>query len=127
MMIRKNEQRTRAEHFCQDFLSARPKERFVFGTNEYAGSIAKHLDVAGFVDDFSADTTYIGKPILKTEDIPSNALVVSTVVVGRPLTASKKLTEAGIRHLDYFAFYEYSGLGLLPVKFWFGYKSLVSF
>ncbi len=103
--------------FCNDFIDAKPNDRFIFGINTYAKEIAQKIDVAGFVDDFTSDRIYLGKPIYKSHEIPRNGLVVSSLL-GRPLTARKNLTKLGVRHLDYFAFHTYSGLIEHPVRFW---------
>ncbi len=103
--------------FCQDFLDAKSKDRYIFGINKYANEIAQSIDVAGFIDDFTSNVVHQGKPVIKSNEIPDNCLVVSSLL-GRPLTAKKVLTELGVRHLDYFAFYTYSGLIKHPVPFW---------
>ena len=109
-----------ARSFCEDYLSGHyPK--FVFGRNEWAVSIAKVVDVDGFIDDFTDDKEYLWKPVFKTEDVPKNALVV-VVVVGRPFVAEKCLIKHGIRFLDYFAFKHYSNINLAPIKFWDKFK-----
>ena len=107
----------KAIEFCSDYLSGR-YQKFVFGRNEWAVSIAQAVDVDAFVDDFTTDTEYLGKPVIKTKDIPQDALVVVVVVVGRPFVAEKCLLNHGIRFLDYFAFKRYSLLNILPVLFW---------
>jgi FkbM family methyltransferase len=123
LVIDEFEEDVQAIQFCQEFLHADPSHRYVFGRNEYAQSIAELVDVGFFVDDFTEETTYLGKPIIKTEDIPGNAMVVVAVALGRPLTAAKKLSASGCRHVSYFAFYQYSGLDLLPVTFWDKFES----
>ena len=107
--------------FCNDFQNANPESRFVFGINEYAQRISEQIEIAGFIDDFASSTSFLNKPIIKSSDTPSNALVVSSLL-GRPLTARRVLTDANIRHLDFFAFYEHSGLTFDPVRFWGGFK-----
>ncbi|OQY44546.1 MAG: hypothetical protein B6247_30080 [Candidatus Parabeggiatoa sp. nov. 2] len=107
-----------AINFCKEFLDANPKKRYILGRNEYAKSIANQIEVKAFIDDFTRDVTYLGKSIIKTEDIPSDGLVVVTVTSARSLTVRKKLSDAGVKQLDYFAFYEYSGLEIIPVTFW---------
>ena len=106
-----------AKAFCDDFLSG-DHPKFVFGRNEWAVSIAQAVELDGFVDDFTNDKEYLGKPVLKTEELPKNALVVLVVVVGRPFVAEKCLVKHGIKFLDYFAFRQYSLLTLSPVFFW---------
>ena len=111
-----------AVDFCKDFVGAEPRRRFIFGRNEYAEGVSNRVEVHAFVDDFTSDTSYLGRPIIRTEEVPTGSLVVSAVVLGRPLTAEKRLTDANIRHLDYFSFYEYCGLGLAPVGYWGTFK-----
>nr|VFK29595.1 MAG: hypothetical protein BECKMB1821G_GA0114241_10517 [Candidatus Kentron sp. MB]VFK33713.1 MAG: hypothetical protein BECKMB1821I_GA0114274_10527 [Candidatus Kentron sp. MB]VFK76315.1 MAG: hypothetical protein BECKMB1821H_GA0114242_10517 [Candidatus Kentron sp. MB] len=51
-------------------------------------------------------------------DVPRNALVVSAVVKGRPITAGKRLSGFSIRNIDYFAFRNFPGLDIIQVSFW---------
>lgn len=105
-----------ARDFCNDFLhGANPK--YVFGQNEYAASIAGEVEVDGFIDDFTNETEFLGKPIIRISDVPHNALVVSVVVLGRPIVAEKRLKDFGIKFLDYFAFKRYAPINIAPVMF----------
>jgi len=106
-----------AKNFCNEFINASPEKRYVFGINNYAERIADKLDIAAFIDDFTTNTEHMGKPILKTSDIPSDGLVISTLL-GKPLTAKRVLSDASINFLDFFSFYSYSGLDLGNVRFW---------
>ena len=103
-------------NFCRKFISG-GVPRFVFGRNEYADSIASKIDIDGFIDEFTSDVCYLGKPIVKLNDIPVGSLVVS-VVIGRPFVAAARLSANAINFVDYFAFKRYSELDVLPVKFW---------
>lgn len=118
LVINKVEDNAQAVELCRVFFEAEPANRYVFGRNKYAESIAKSVDVGFFVDDFATEKEFLGKPVVKTKDIRDTALVVVAVALGRPLTVDKLLSDAGILHLDYFAFCKYSGLKLLPVTFW---------
>jgi FkbM family methyltransferase len=111
-----------AQSFCKAFFSAPVKSRFVFGTNSYAQSIASQIEVAGFINDITDATSFLDKPIIKVSELPAGALVVSAVALGRPLTALQKLQDATVTHLDYFSFYEVSGLDIKPVTFWGAFK-----
>ena len=42
--------------------------------------------------------------------------------MGKPWAGEKLLEQAGVRHLDFFAFYESSGLNIPPVRFWGRFK-----
>lgn len=107
----------RARIFCETFLNASVGSRYVFGRNTWAESIAQQIEIEAFVDDFSADSTFCSKPIIRSQDLPDNAKVVSAVVLGRPLTAKRRISEAGVEGLDYYAFQKYSGLNLRDVLF----------
>lgn len=104
--------RPEAEFFCKHFLSDTKSPRYVLGRNEYAVSVDKKLDIKGFIDDFTDDACFRGKPIIKTNEIPPTSLVVSAVVYGRPLIALNKLKDHNIDCSDYFTFLKYSGLDI---------------
>lgn len=115
------ENNSQAAGFCEAYLHAEPEKRMLLGRNIYGKGIADYIEVGSFIDDFTDETEFHGKPVIKSKDIPEDALVVSTLL-GRPLAGEKKLQEAGVRHLDYFAFYENSGLNLAQARFWGGFK-----
>ncbi len=120
--VQKQEKDTEAIMFCRDFISSRlPK--FIFGRNEYAESISSNTDVDGFIDDFTDEKYFLGKPIVKIDKVPADALIVNTVPVGRPLTAKKRIDGFNLRNLDYFAFLRYSGLGIQPITNWENFEN----
>lgn len=110
-----------SDEFCRDYLQSKPEHRLLLGRNVYAEGIASLIEVGGFIDDYTDETEFLGKPIIKSEAIPPDALVVSTLL-GKPLSGEKRLNEVGARQLDYFAFYEAAGLDLPPVRFWGDFK-----
>ncbi|MDZ7662806.1 FkbM family methyltransferase [Thiohalophilus sp.] len=104
--------RTMTEEFMQ---GNRP--RYLFGRNTYAVDTARQLEVDGFIDEFTDEREFLGKPIVAFADLPSNALVVSCVVGILPLTVKQRLDEEGIANIDYYAFQRYSRLDLSEVTF----------
>lgn len=113
---------TEAQDFCAAFAQAAPQQRYLLGRNGYAGGIAAKLPIAAYIDDFSSDQHYLGRPVVKTTDVPADALVVATQL-GRPLSARRHLINAGLRQIDYFSFHRYSGLALDPVQFWSDFRA----
>jgi FkbM family methyltransferase len=103
--------------FCKEFLEIQPEKRFVLGTNIYAQGIANNIEISGYVDDFTSDSEYMGKPVIKSSELPEDAMVVSSLL-GRPLTGKAHLDQLGVKNIDYFAFYEDSGLELPALRFW---------
>jgi FkbM family methyltransferase len=102
--------------FCEQFLQGK-RPRYVFGCNAWAQSIAEQVAIDGFVDDVVPDKLFCGKPVMRSVNVPKDALVVSAVVLGRPLTALSRIREQGLAGIDYFAFKKYAGLGLADVLF----------
>jgi len=118
LMIRPAIENNKAKNFCHEFIhSNAPK--WIFGRNAWADSIANLVDINGFIDDFTDDKEYLGKPIIPIEEIPDDALVVS-VITGKPFIAEKRLSQFRFRFIDYFSFYKYSGLPLKQIMFWEG-------
>jgi FkbM family methyltransferase len=102
--------------FCKSFI-ADVGGRYVFGTNSWARSIAKHVKIDAFVDDFTPLESLCGLPVVRSESLSRNARVVSAVVLGRPLTARTRLNSLGVKSIDYFSFKKFSELPLEDVMF----------
>ena len=113
-----------AVEFCKLFLREKVKPRYVLGRNEYAASIAGCIDVSGFIDDFTCEKEYLGKPIFKMTEISRDSMVVSAVALVRPLIALNNLKSHGLTScLDYYHFFKYSGLALKEIDFMRGGKA----
>jgi FkbM family methyltransferase len=110
-----------AAAFCDLFANSSRRPRFILGRNEYAASIAILVDVTGIIDDFTTEKDFMGKPVVRMRDVPRDSLVVSSVL-GKPGTVALRLDSHGLTHLDYFSFSKYSGLDVMPVKFWNEFK-----
>jgi len=108
----------KAKAFCEEFINSnRPK--YIFGRNEFAQSIANQIEVDGFIDDFTSDTSYLDKEIISIDKVPHNALVV-VVVIGKPLIAEKRVRKYQFDYLDYYSFFKYSNLEIKNIMFWDG-------
>lgn len=101
----------KAIEFCEKFLKG-GMPRYVLGCNSWAHSIAKIVDIDGFIDDVVQENLFCNKPVIRSTEVPVHSFVVSAVVLGRPLTAMARISEYGFTGLDYFAFRKYSGLAL---------------
>lgn len=105
------------EQFCSDFLQSEISNRFIFGRNVYSQSIVNNIEINAFVDDFYDENYYKGIKVIKTIDIPKNALVI-VASGGRTKTICKKLENLGISFVDYFSFLKNSNVsGLTDVVF----------
>ena len=70
--------------------------RFLLGRNEHSITLAKLFEIDGFVDDFTSDVTWHGKPVIKSEKLPDNAIVINCSMSISPVTASQKLQQLKI-------------------------------
>lgn len=105
-----------ARRFSSEFSRSGGRPKFVFGCNVYAHDIVKHVSISGFIDEFSDRTAFLDKPIVRLDDVPRDAMVL-VASGGRPLSAMARVNESGLDHLDYFAFFRWSGLPLREVVF----------
>lgn len=105
---------------CKKFIQSTTRPKYLLGRNMYAKGVVRHVNINGFIDDFTTDRSYLEKPIIKAEDVPADALVL-IIAGGRPLTAEKRLKDLGLEYLDYFSFYRYSGLPLDDIHFLEGF------
>ena len=105
-----------AKQFVADFWGNSSCPRYIFGRNKFAESIARLIKVDGFIDDFTAEKDYLGKPIVRIDQVPDDALVV-VVVLGKPLMAEKRVRAFQFRSLSYYPFFKYSEKDLLGIDF----------
>lgn len=110
-----------AVDFCNLFIKKDNVPKFIYGINEYALSITKALRIDGFIDDFRQEKEFKGIPIVRLEDVPLDALVVTAIVGIIPVSIKKRVRNRGLRHIDYFSFCRYSGLDINK-KFLFDFK-----
>ncbi len=96
---------------CKDFICGN-SPRYIFGRTPYAADIARHIKPDGFIDDFTDDKLFLDVPVVRLSDVPKNAIVVSAIVDGRPVTADRVIKERGLESIDYFTFKNNSGLQL---------------
>jgi len=67
--------------------------RYLFGRNEHSSALARVLEIDGFVDDFASEDLWLGKPVIKGENLPRNAIVVNCVLMARTIICSNKVRD----------------------------------
>lgn len=111
-----------ASQFCTDFCRDDSQQKYILGRNIYSECVAKQVKVDGFIDDYTSDYEYLGRPVVKLAAVPKNALILN-VAGGQPLSAKQRLDDEGLRNLDYFSFYRLSGLPLTEMRFNEGFEN----
>lgn len=111
LTIRPPQENPEAIKFCKAFVGDSARPRYVLGRNDYARSIGEVVALDGYIDDFTEKKSYAGLPVVKSEAIRKDSLVV-TALFAKPLTVHRRLSQSGIDNLDYFAFFKCAGLGI---------------
>lgn len=97
-------------------------DRHVLGCNAWALSIARAVGVKAIIDDVVSFESYEGVPVIRSAEVPTNAMVVSAIVGERPISAMIFLRGSGFDALDYYSFLKLSGRPLKAVPFWGGFE-----
>ncbi|MCX6907821.1 MAG: FkbM family methyltransferase [Verrucomicrobia bacterium] len=73
------------------------RQRYLLGRNEHSAALSKVFEVDGFVDDFAEPgTVWNGKPVVRTTDVPSHAIVVNCSMCISPVSVAKRLAGMNI-------------------------------
>lgn len=95
----------KAAALCHEFISSSERPKFILGRNRFAASVGQLIDVQGYVDDFTDEKVYLGKRIYKADQLPADALVLTTTL-GKPLSAKRRLDRLNLDNFDYFTLYK---------------------
>lgn len=106
--------------FCDEFINSGKRPKYLFGRNIYANKIVCLVGIDGFIDDYADEKEYLGKPVIRLEQVPENALVL-ILSAGKPFTAENRVRNCGLEYIHYFDFYRFSGLPLDQVMFLDGF------
>lgn len=98
------------------FINSKDIKKYILGINKLTKSIQKHIQVDGIIDDFTRVQSSRKKEILKIEDVPKDSIILS-VSTGSPLEVKNSLESRGYTHINYLAFYKYSGFDLVSPPF----------
>jgi len=81
-----------------EFLAAKPDGlKFLLGRNEHSAALVQSIAVDGIVDDFSPGKLWNGKPVIKCDDIPKDAIVVNCSMSISPISAGRRLQKLGLK------------------------------
>lgn len=95
-----------------------PIKRYILGRNESAKKLSKVIEFDAFIDDFTDEILFLGKPVLKTEEIEKNSIVISCSLAIYPLSAIESVKKKGINKiLTYLEVVKYSTNNLLTMDF----------
>jgi FkbM family methyltransferase len=81
--------------------------KYVFGRNVYARAVVERFAVDGVIDDYAAEISFYGVPIVRSDALCADDLVL-VAAGGRPLTARASVARTSAIQLDYFSFQKYA-------------------
>ena len=101
-----------------EILSDAHITRYILGRNECAKKLSALVHIDAFVDDFTDETEYLGKPIIRSSDVNKDSIVVSCSLAIYPHSALTILKETGIEKVIHFLdVVRYSKLVSLNIPF----------
>jgi FkbM family methyltransferase len=100
------------------FLNEKNRRRLIFGCTEIGRKIASMIDIDGFIDDITIEHEYANRPVIRSGEILTNDLILSTITGIKPISASIFLASTGAKHVDYFAFKKLSSISVPNIPFW---------
>ncbi|MCU7847156.1 MAG: FkbM family methyltransferase [Candidatus Thiodiazotropha sp. (ex Lucinoma kastoroae)] len=85
------ERRGIIDEFVSDSAAGR---RYLLGRNEHSTAIMQSIDIEGVIDDFAEKgVTWNGKTVLKTQQVPDNAMIVNCSMCTGPVSAARRLED----------------------------------
>lgn len=77
------------EEFISDSATGR---RYLLGRNEHSTAVMQVIEIDGVIDDFAkTGIEWNGKPVLKTEHVPNNAIIINCSMCSGPVSAARRL------------------------------------
>lgn len=99
-------------------MSGQGASIYVLGRNKYAQRVSRVVPIQAFIDDFTEETSYMGRPVIRMADLAGNCIVVSCVVDCHSLTALDRLHSVGVREVtDYFTLSRLAPNSFAPVDY----------
>ena len=91
---------------------------YILGRNENAEQLASIINVSAFIDDFTDEKFYLGKPIIQSSNIKKHSIAVSCSLAIYPHSAKKTLQRSDVQYvLDYLDVVKYAKHVNLKIKF----------
>lgn len=95
----KNQDHTKKENLIRLFLDT-DGEKYILGRNENAMRLSKLVNVDGYIDDFTQETQWNHKPIVKSNQISNKkAIIVSCSLAIYPHSAINSLEKTGFQNI----------------------------
>lgn len=111
----------RKKYLIDEILSGR-RSVYIFGLTTYSNILfdflqSNNIMLKGFIDDITLLKYHNKRPVFKIFQVPKDAIIISSVIEGRPKFIFKYLIEMGFKNIvDYFDFNFYNPK-IFPIPF----------
>jgi FkbM family methyltransferase len=89
-------------YLINSFLYKKDTLKYILGTNSLAEMLSKLVSIDAFIDDFSDEKSFLGKPVITTKTANKNAIVISCSIAIYPKTAMNNLKKVGLKNCLHF-------------------------
>lgn len=106
------------KRIVEQFINGINNKKYIMGISRdgHAKELSSLVDIDGFINDFTNIEIFLGKPIVKTNNINKNSLIVVCSTV-RTRTIVNLLKEKGFKNvIAYPTFFRYTSETKLPLK-----------
>jgi FkbM family methyltransferase len=91
--------------------------KYLLGRNEHSAALLQRVEIDGIIDDYFAERSWHGHPVVKCNDVPKNAIVANCSMSISPISAFRRLQELGVPGCIYYADLYRERPELVPVPF----------
>jgi FkbM family methyltransferase len=84
---------------AERFLSpGHPGPKYLLGRNEHSAALLPLVNIDGIVDDFAVELSWRGCPVVRSQAVPMDAIVVNCAMSISPVSAFHRLESQGLRN-----------------------------
>ncbi|MGR5502939.1 FkbM family methyltransferase [Vibrio sp. DNB22_10_4] len=103
--------------------------RFIYGTTPEAKELidyyqAHQVSIDGVVDGFYASPHFHGLPVLRSDALPEQAMVINAVTCANTITIKRILEQKSAQQLDVFAIMKHSDIPMSGILYWQGFPEI---
>ena len=107
---------------CQEILSG-DFNVYLFGRNELSAELIDQIKIDGVIDEYTENDFFNKIKVIKNiNEIKISDSIVISCIIGKPWVVKQKIDLAGMKNIDYFSFWKYSGLVLKDYRNWNQFK-----
>jgi FkbM family methyltransferase len=107
---------------CREILSGDFKI-YLFGQNDLSAELIDQIKIDGVIDEYVEDHFFHKIKVIKNlNEIGISDSIVVSCIIGKPWLVKEKMDLVGLKNIDYFSFWKYSGLVLKDYRNWNQFK-----